>query len=199
MTTAVRQRTPFRFSEDDEQDDHVLDEQEQEKVIDRLRQQSANSNAMYSLGLQTVVGLSLLLHIIYMLCSSGESPLAVLFHNAPLRSPMPLASVFALLQILIHCNLSLNALPSNHRLRRAVQRYHPSTQLPVRLSHPLSIIAPTLAPLYAFLMGQDWVDVLWWSTTGCLTLLVAAVLRWMREEEQAIAELEKLRYDARGA
>ncbi|OSD07193.1 hypothetical protein PYCCODRAFT_1381746 [Trametes coccinea BRFM310] len=199
MITAVRQRIPFRFSEDDEQDEHVLDEQEQEQVIDRLRQESASSNEMYSLGLQAVIGLSLLLHVLYMLRSSGESPLAVLFQNASLRSPMPLASVFTLLQILIHCNLGLNTLPLHNRLRRAVQRYPSPTQLPVPISHPLSVFAPALAPLYAFLMGQDWVDVLWWSTAGCLTFLVAAVLKWMREEEQEIAELEKLRYDARGA
>ncbi|EIW59236.1 uncharacterized protein TRAVEDRAFT_122460 [Trametes versicolor FP-101664 SS1] len=197
----MRQRVPFRFSEDEDQEDHILDEQEQEAVIDRLRQTSASSNAIYLLGLQAAIGLSFLLHALYAFRSPKRSPFAVLFPDVPSEAPVPLASLLVLLQTAIQCNLSLNVLPPNHWLRHAVQTnaLPPSFRPPIPLSHPVTIILPLVAPVYALLLGQGWIDVLWWSTAGILTGIVAVALQWMKEAEAALAELEKLRYVARGA
>lgn len=114
---------------------------------------------------------------------------------------MPLASLLVLIQTLIQCNLSLNVLPPDHLLRHAIQTnaLPPAFRPPIPLSHPVTIILPLVAPMYALLLGQGWVDVLWWSTAGILTGIVAIALKWMKEEETALAELEKLRYVARGA
>ncbi|PIL22516.1 hypothetical protein GSI_15205 [Ganoderma sinense ZZ0214-1] len=61
MTTAVRQRVPFRFSEDGNLEGRTLDEQEQEEVIDRLRKQNEDSDTIYYTGLQVLIGLSLVM------------------------------------------------------------------------------------------------------------------------------------------
>ena len=78
MTTAVRQRVPFRFSEDDGQDGPILDDQgtctrpmshstsfhvslEQEEVLHNLRRTDQRSNAVYYVGLRVVIGLSLMM------------------------------------------------------------------------------------------------------------------------------------------
>ncbi|KAI0372190.1 hypothetical protein BV20DRAFT_940340 [Pilatotrama ljubarskyi] len=197
----MRQRIPFRFSEDGEQEGHIMDEQEQDQVIDRLRQESVSSNTTYLLGLQAVVGLSIVLHTLYILRSQKQSPLAVLFPDAPAAPRMPLASILAWFQVAIHCNLSLNLLPPSHPIRRAAQTSHlpPFVRPPIPLSHPASLIALAVAPVYALLLGQSWVEFLWWSTTGILAGIVGISLKWIEDEEAQIAELERLRYTARGA
>ncbi|KAI0354992.1 hypothetical protein OH77DRAFT_1404123 [Trametes cingulata] len=198
---AIRQRVPFRYSEDGEQEGHVLNEQEQEEVIERLRQESAGSNAAYLVGLQAVIGLSFLLHLLYIARSPHHSPLAVLFPDAQTGRPLPLSTVLALLQLAIHCNLGLNVLSPDHPIRQAIQTSNlpPSFRPPIPLSHPASLIAPAVAPLYALLLGQGWVEVLWWSITGILSGIVGVSLKWIQEEEAQIKELERLRYNARGA
>ncbi len=79
-TATIRQRAPFQFSEDDDTDVHILDEEgkllflctgvsisscdiltEQEEVIEDLRKKNDDSNAVYLMGLQAVLALSLLL------------------------------------------------------------------------------------------------------------------------------------------
>ncbi|KAI0632151.1 hypothetical protein C8Q77DRAFT_904600 [Trametes polyzona] len=198
---AMRQRVPFRFSENDGTEGHVLDEQEQEEVIDSLRQESANSNAVYLAGLQAVVTLSLALHILFMLRSEKHSPLAVLFPDAPSGPPVPFATLLAIFQIAIHCNLFLNVLPKDHTLRGVIQSspLSPSLRPPFPFSHPGTLFAPVVAPAYALVLGRGWVDVLWWATAGVLTAIVGLALKWMKEEEEEIAGLENLRYVARGA
>ncbi|KAI0822311.1 hypothetical protein BC628DRAFT_1412417 [Trametes gibbosa] len=198
---AIRQRVPFRFSEGEEQEDRILDEQEQEAVIDRLREKSASSNVVYRGGLQTAIALSFFLHVLYILRSPTHSPLAVVFPEAPSGPPIPLAPLFALLQVAVHCNLSLNVLPPTHRIRQIVhaRSLPPSLRPPIPLSHPATLLAPAIAPVYALLLGQGRADVLWWITTGALTTIVFLAMKWMKEEEEEITGLEKLRYTARGA
>ena len=76
----MRQRTAFKFSEDDTQEGPILDEQgahithmscmapahvlpEQEEVIEDLRKANEKSSALYYMGLLVVIGLSLLLYV----------------------------------------------------------------------------------------------------------------------------------------
>lgn len=42
---------------------------EQEEVIDRLRKQNEDSNTMYYMGLQVIIGLSLLMYVSYFVFS----------------------------------------------------------------------------------------------------------------------------------
>ncbi|KAH9891673.1 hypothetical protein C8Q73DRAFT_82831 [Cubamyces lactineus] len=197
--SAIRQRVPFRFTDEGDQDNRILDEQEQEELIDRLRQASSSSNAIYLWSLQAVIGLSILLHGLYLLRSPRQSPFAVFSPDAPTGAPVPFATLLTFLQIAILCNLSLNLLPQNHPLRHTLRTDALPLQLPLPSSHVAALLAPVFAPAYAILLGQSWVDMVWWSTTGIVVALVAIILRWMKEEENEIAELENLRYTARGA
>ncbi|KAI1789640.1 hypothetical protein LXA43DRAFT_1020551 [Ganoderma leucocontextum] len=177
MAAAMRQRVPFRFSEDGDSDGRVLDEQEQEQVIDRLRQQNEDSHTVYCMGLQVVIGISLLMY------------------------PVPFANALLLLQFLVHGNLIIYCLPPKNLPQRIVSNTWllRSLSLPLPLSHPVSIILPMVAPVYATLLGRGRVDVLWWSATGLLTVIVALATKWMKDAEKDVEELEKLRYRARGA
>ncbi|KAM5533471.1 hypothetical protein V8D89_012909 [Ganoderma adspersum] len=200
MTTAIRQRVPFRFSEDGDSDGRVLDEQEQEEVIDRLRKQNEDSNTVYYTGLQVVIGLSLLIHSVFALSSTRLSPLAPLFPNLP-SEPVPFANALLLLQFLVHANLVVYCLPPKHHLRLKISntRLPRSWSLPLPLSHPLSIVLPMVAPVYSLFLGRGTVDVLWWSATGFLTAVIALTTKWMKDAAKDVEELEKLRYRARGA
>ncbi|PSR70473.1 hypothetical protein PHLCEN_2v13624 [Hermanssonia centrifuga] len=58
----LRQRIPFKFPAEGEEDDgHIMDEQEQEEVIHQLKIQSDSQNAQYNFLLQIVIALSLVL------------------------------------------------------------------------------------------------------------------------------------------
>ncbi|RPD62382.1 hypothetical protein L226DRAFT_611039 [Lentinus tigrinus ALCF2SS1-7] len=199
MASAVRQRVPFRFSEGEE-DLHILDEQEQEEVIEDFRKQNDDSNAVYFMGLQVVLVLSAILQLVYLFNSKKISPLAVLFPDST-SEPLPLANGLAILQILIHINLSLNILPPNHSYRRLL----PSTTfpgaltVPLPLSHPVAIALPAIAPLLALALSRGRADVLWWAEAGVMTVVVALVKKWVADGEKDIMKLERLRYMARGA
>ncbi|TBU28630.1 hypothetical protein BD311DRAFT_722194 [Dichomitus squalens] len=200
MTPAVRQRVPFRFSEDDDLDGHVLDEQEQEEVLDRLRKQNQNSNAVYYTGLQFVVSLSLLIHAVFTFSSTKISPLAPLFPDSPSK-PVPFTNALLLLQYMVHGNLILYCLPRKHHMRQMIPNASlpRSFSLPLPLSHPAAIVLPLIAPAYATFLGRGIVDVLWWSAAGILSLVVGLATKWMRDAEKDVEELDKLRYTARGA
>lgn len=75
---SLRQRVPFKFSDDGTEDDHILDEQgmqcvpislgeitnlsiEQEELIEKLRQQSDAATRQYTALVQIVIALSCLL------------------------------------------------------------------------------------------------------------------------------------------
>ncbi|KAI0754993.1 hypothetical protein C8Q80DRAFT_1142322 [Daedaleopsis nitida] len=201
MSTAVRQRVPFRFSEDGEDDGRILDEQEQEEVIGRLRKENEDSNAAYHIALQIVIGLSFIIHVLFLFSGSKLSPLANVLPGPPPTAAVPFATALTLLQLLIHLNLSLYSLPPKHRYRHLVPHaaLPRSLELPLPLAHPISIILTIVAPTYALLLGRGYADVIWWAVPGALTGLVALVKKWMRDGEKDVAELEKLRYTARGA
>ena len=71
--------------------------------------------------------------------------------------------------------------------------------LPLPLSHPVSVVLPMVAPVYAIILGHGRVDVLWWSATGFLTAIIAVATKWMKDAEKDVEDMEKLRYRARGA
>lgn len=56
-----------------------------------------------------------------------------------------------------------------------------------------------VAPVYSLFLGRGRVDVLWWSSSGFLTAIVALTTKWINDAAKDVEELEKLRYRARGA
>ncbi|EED82316.1 predicted protein [Postia placenta Mad-698-R] len=191
---SLRQRVPFKFSDDGTEDDHILDEQEQEELIEKLRQQSDAATRQYTALVQIVIALSCLLHIIYLIKRDKESPLyALLSYDSPSEA-IPLSTLFATMHILLHLNLGLLLLPSAHSAIRFLSSLPPSlgrfTPLPVPVPHAITLITPALAPVLALLLMREWPEIVWWSITGGLTWFVYNVRRWVIENEEEIRELE---------
>ncbi|KAH9947590.1 hypothetical protein B0H21DRAFT_821752 [Amylocystis lapponica] len=199
---SLRQRIPFRFSDAGDEDDHVLDEQEQEELVRHLRDQEDTINSQYLLSLLLVIGLSCLLHVIFILKQSKQSPISALLPNRTPSPPIPLPTFFALLHILLQLHLCLHLLPPAHPILRALSSLRPPLGplvLPLPLLHPATLAASAVAPALALLLRHGWPDVAWWAVTGLMTLLVYYVKKWIRQSDESIRELDGMRYDARGA
>ncbi|GJE98414.1 hypothetical protein PsYK624_146440 [Phanerochaete sordida] len=203
---SIRQRVPFKFSDDGyaiDETGHILDEQgmavEQEEVIQKLRDTSEKRNAQYALLLQALVALSVLLHCIFIVSPSKHSPLMVLYppsSTTPSSSVLPLASLFALLHIFVHLNLSVQLLPPGQHIRQAFTS-NSSGILP--LSYPVLFGLASIAPVVAVMLRHTWLDISWWAAALLMTWIVYSGQDWVRQENEALSELEKLRYTARGA
>lgn len=53
--------------------------------------------------------------------------------------------------------------------------------------------------LLALLLGNGWIDAIWWAETAGVAWLVYAVEQWRKEEMEGIRSLENMRYEAKGA
>jgi len=190
---SIRQRVPFRFSNNEEEDDRILDEQEQEELVQHLKEKAVAASNHYLLGIQVVIGLSCALHLIFIFKQPKESPLYALLPDHTPSPTIPLPTLFALLQILLQLHLILHALPPAHPI------LGPMSFLPLSLSHPVTLAATAVAPTFTLLLRHDWPDVAWWALTGSMTLLVFYVKKWIRQSEESVRELNGMRYDARGA
>ncbi|KZT73715.1 hypothetical protein DAEQUDRAFT_807930 [Daedalea quercina L-15889] len=200
---SVRQRIPFRFSENEPEDDHVLDEQEQEELIESLRSQSDTATMQYMLLGQVVLALSALLHLIYILKGDKISPLyAILPSHPPPFAIIPFANFFAMLNIALHANLSLLLLPFYNPIRQSLSSLPPPLEacsLPLPILHPLIAGLTVLTPTLALLRQCSWPDVAWWCATLAMSWFVYSLRSWTDQSAEEIRELERLRYDARGA
>ncbi|TFY83376.1 hypothetical protein EWM64_g640 [Hericium alpestre] len=187
--TSLRQRIPFNFSNDsDGEDTHILDEQEQEELIQRLRAQNYDSNELYLRILSIAVALSCFLHLIYLANPDKGSPLAVLLTPRIPAAPLPLANAFALLHAAIHLNLMMMSYPG----RPVSNDIQP---LPYLVVYPAAAVAPVLC----LFLGLGLANIAWWGVALVIVVLHDAVHRWILQGEESIAQLEKLKYKAKGA
>jgi hypothetical protein len=186
--TSLRKRVPFKFASEstDQEDDHVLDEQEQEELIASLRDENLASNQHYLLVLQVTVALSCLLHLIFLV--SPTNPLLVFASTAEPDIPIPLLIPFTLLAIAIHLDLGLLLYPD----RSTLTDIQPLSYLPL---FGLSAVSPCLS----LLLGRSWLTVAWWSVTGGVVWVAHSVQGWMDKGDQSITELEGMQYVAPGA
>ncbi|KAI0789732.1 hypothetical protein C8Q75DRAFT_764724 [Abortiporus biennis] len=200
---SIRQRTTYKFSEhDDENENRVLDEQEQEELIERLKEESQTRNAQHLFLMQIVIGLSFLLQVIYFLSDSRHPPIAALFPDylPPNFGPIPLSIIFILLNMFIHLNLSVHLLPQHHHIRRIFPRIYSSPYVHfIPLTFPILFGLSFPAPFVSLLIGNGLLDVAWWLETTLLTWFVYAAQSWIGEESEGIRNLESMRYDVKGA
>ncbi|THH27033.1 hypothetical protein EUX98_g7148 [Antrodiella citrinella] len=162
LAMSVRQRVPFKFSEEAVEDGVILDEQEQEELIQDLKKQSDVQNSQYLLLIQTVLALSGTLHLVYLFGPSKEPPTAAIFprYLPPDEfNPIPGYHVFTLLHLFVHLNLSGQVLPTAHPLRRWFSR-NVFTSSPYTFFIPLPYLflfgIAALAPILSLFMAQ-WV------------------------------------------
>jgi hypothetical protein len=58
----------------------------------------------------------------------------------------------------------------------------------------------TAVPFFATLTsGAEKEEILWWAGPILATLVSGSCVKWMEEGDEAVRELEKLKYDAKGA
>ncbi|THG98824.1 hypothetical protein EW026_g3433 [Hermanssonia centrifuga] len=200
---SLRQRIPFKFPAEGEEDDgHIMDEQEQEEVIHQLKIQSDSQNARYNFLLQIVIALSLVLHLIYILGSPKRSPLAVIFPPVDASSrTIPLPGLFASVHVVIHSSLILHVSPKARFSLSALlgESLQASVRNFVPLPYPIMFGACSIAPIISLMIGQTWADVIFWSLAAALTWFIHSAQNWMKRDVDSIRQLEAMRYDARGA
>ncbi|TFY54146.1 hypothetical protein EVJ58_g9031 [Rhodofomes roseus] len=176
---------------------------EQEELIESLKSQSDAAASQYMLLGQVVLALSALLHFIYILKWDKLSPLYAILPSHPAPSTIiPFPDFFATLNIILHANLSLLLLPHYSPIRRSLSSLPPPMEdysLPLPIFHPVTAALTVLTPTLALIRQCSWPDVAWWCATLAMSWFVYSLRRWTDQSVEEIRELERLRYDARGA
>ncbi|KAA1469861.1 hypothetical protein DENSPDRAFT_835533 [Dentipellis sp. KUC8613] len=188
--SSLRQRIPFNFNAnaDETEDTRILDEEEQDNLINHLRAQNEESNALYLRILRAALGLSCFLHFVFLASPTKDSPLTV-FLPTYVSGPLPFAIFFALLHIAVHFNLLLISWPNRPLILRNVEPFR----------YILMYATSAVAPVLCIFLGLGFPNFLWWSMTPAIILLHDTVHRSILQGEESIAELEKLKYTAKGA
>ncbi|KAJ7069723.1 hypothetical protein C8F01DRAFT_1113738 [Mycena amicta] len=183
---SVRHRIPFQAADDDSdgRSHVVLDETEQEELIQDLRRANVQTSARALVMLDGVLVFSAILQVVY----STASPLFELFPPTTTGTsldPIPAPTLFAILSLLLHANLVLHLHP-----------YLASFPLPLSYSttYALACVSPTLS----LFLARAWQTTVWGLLTALVTGLVHSVHSTLREGDEALAELESLKYKAPG-
>ncbi|KAF9450584.1 hypothetical protein P691DRAFT_665001 [Macrolepiota fuliginosa MF-IS2] len=191
----LRRRTTFKFSEQDEGDDRILDEQEQDELIQNLRKQNEQSTNQQLIFVRILVLLSALLQFIHLLTPTKTNPLFVIFPNETQLSPptIPFATGFTIISLLIHLNLAILFHPDD--VRTHLQLTHNPRPLSYGLLYALSAVSPTLS----IFLQLPWQITVWWLLTSIIVFVVQTVMDTVESGSQSVSELESMRYVARGA
>lgn len=56
-----------------------------------------------------------------------------------------------------------------------------------------------VGPILSVISGRSWLQTAWWSMTLFVILAAQRGIQWINEAEVNVDELEKLKYDAKGA
>ncbi|KAH7922954.1 hypothetical protein BV22DRAFT_1016295 [Leucogyrophana mollusca] len=190
---SLRQRIPFKYPSDSSSTEEplVLDEQEQDELIDKLRTRNSTSDRQHRLGLQLTIALSCILHLVY-LFSDQDSPLFAMFPAGPSGkgSPLPLSRLVTMVDVLFHVNLGVLVHPWPMRGSHIV-----SFPLSYMYAFAWSAIPPTLS----LLAGKAWQTTAWWSMMLITTWVSHVVQAWIEETDEGFSEFEKMKYQAAGA
>ncbi|KAG8687748.1 hypothetical protein FRC08_011823 [Ceratobasidium sp. 394] len=196
MTSTVRQRKAFAFSEDGENvegENRILDEQEQEEIIDELRQAAKRSNdnlTMVITGILVIGIVSQLYFLSTTLRGSQLTPLSPLLDTfLEPKSLIPLASTLTVLHIGVLALDIISLFPTLSNVQKSIpadiSRYAPLTAC--------------IAPIIAIISGRDVAQLAWWCVPAEITALVWVSRGWMAGAVEDITGLEQLRYDSKGA
>ncbi|KAF8798966.1 hypothetical protein BYT27DRAFT_7202700 [Phlegmacium glaucopus] len=191
---SLRRRIPFKLVEDDDDDDNnsvsdIYDEQQQEFMIQELRQEADTFNRKALLSLRILVSLSCIIQVLFN--NLQNNPFLAFFSpeestlSAPLRIILSIPSFFVhyLLAVFLSSQFRDNFFPYN----RATLSY--------RFVYSVSVLAPTIS-----LCSQiPWKVAIWWSYTPLLVFAVHRVMNSFEDINRGIANLEALKYRAPGA
>ncbi|KIO16835.1 hypothetical protein M407DRAFT_246907 [Tulasnella calospora MUT 4182] len=206
----LRQRVPFRQAGDDDinpEDDeqHVMDEQEQQELIETLREAARTADRIHirSLRMVLIAAIMIQVNFLTMLLINRRrqalvpTPLGMILKFAP--SPLiPIPAFFTILAIGLHVldSLSLTKDPRVSLLDVDMPFNAPGVlEGPFRKRAMLYLIAPFMSAV----LRRSFSQTFWWLMPAIIIGLVALAQKWMRETDEGVERLEELRYDARGA
>ncbi|KXN88076.1 hypothetical protein AN958_07535, partial [Leucoagaricus sp. SymC.cos] len=191
----LRRRTTFKFSEDDDGHERIFDEQEQDEVIQKLREQSERSKEQQLIFARVLVALSSILQFIHLLTPTRTNPVLVIFpEDTPSpKSTIPFTTGFTLLSLFIHLNLAVLFHPDE--VRTHLQLTHNPKPLSYGMLYALSAVSPTLS----LFLHLPWQTTTWWLFTAVIVFIVQNMMDTVESSSQGISELESMRYVSRGA
>ncbi|GLB38339.1 hypothetical protein LshimejAT787_0502040 [Lyophyllum shimeji] len=191
----IRKRVPFRHPEADrlEEDEKViLDEQEQDSVIQKLKETNKAATEQYMFVLQVILVLSFTLQLL----SFYTNPLLIMIPEGTPEPAfdIPLPAAFTFLNLIVHISLALIAfretLTTQYNLSEAA-----TNLVPFQACYAIAAVPLTLS---MFLRGS-WQSMVWWGLTLLVVFTVQTVLASIDQGNESISELENLRYVSPGA
>ncbi|PPQ65385.1 hypothetical protein CVT26_000010 [Gymnopilus dilepis] len=187
----LRRRIPFKLGHEDDgsPENEVLDEQQQDEVIDRLRKENEVANHRYSMAMKLVVGLSCILHI----TALTYNPLLTIYPSPSEAPSIPLPIAFVLLALYIHLHLVVLFFSSD--IQAWLQLAEPPRPHSFRVLYLLSAMAPTTS----LFLAKPWQTTLWWCSSALVIFIADTVVDAIEQNNQGIKDLEKLKYTAPGA
>ncbi|KAK9761608.1 hypothetical protein K7432_013373 [Basidiobolus ranarum] len=153
-----------------------LDEEEQERLIEELRKENSQADWIFFVALH-VLPSTLLIFYLYSGYASVRDYI-YLIDEPYVTTPVP----FSILLCMTSLSLSLYILHMGQPTIRFFWAYLVISLLPPLLMKPSSV--------------QDW---LIWGLPLLLVSVQTIALKWMRESEQQLGELEKAKYKLKGA
>ncbi|KAF9504312.1 hypothetical protein BS47DRAFT_1490210 [Hydnum rufescens UP504] len=168
--------------------DPILDDQEQEELIETLRQSNERTNLLYVRLVQLIVSMAILLQLTFLVNTRRHfTPLSTIFPSSSPRPLIPLPSFWTFLSIVYHLRdiVLLNPNPVFHM--------HPL----VYSRHMWAIVL--VSPCISIALRKDLVQSAWWCLPALLSILPAAVRFWIVNSQKEIDTLDGLKYRVKGA
>jgi len=191
----LRKRVPFSHSHTDEfeeDENGILDEQEQDALIQKLKETNRAASQQYLSILQVILVLSFVLQLL----SFYTNPLLVMIpQDIPDSSvDIPLPAVFTFLNLVVHINLALIAFRDTLTIQ-----YHlseaPTILIPYQLCYAIAAVPLALS----MFLRRSWQLTTWWGVTLLIVFTIQTVLVSIDQGNESISELESLRYVSPGA
>jgi len=170
----------------------VLDDQQQEAIIEDISKECQLLRKRSYLFLKFFTGSILAFQLLGFLSNPMMAIFPVTVPDASL--PMPMPAVFGLLTLFIYFNAALH-LPGEARNLLPIPMDSLPTPFSFRVLYCLSCVAPT----FSFLLNKPWQTTIWWCVTPFVVLGVQTFIGTLQSTSDAMARLEKLKYNAPGA
>ncbi|KAF9463058.1 hypothetical protein BDZ94DRAFT_650902 [Collybia nuda] len=194
----LRKRIPFKLTDSptvlSEVGDPILDEQEE--LIQGLREANVISNGWHLALLRIVLGLSFSLQLISLVHSPHKNPFLVMFpvESTEVLPSIPYPVLATLLSMAIHINLAFLAFPGD---LQTPLRFWDFGVFPV--SYQFLYIAAAVPPTLSLFLQLPWQSTAWWSVTVAVVFIVRTVTGSIDYGNEGITELETMQYVAPGA
>ncbi|CAO0802892.1 unnamed protein product [Mucor circinelloides] len=176
-----------------EEETEFLDEEEQEKLLQELREQNDTANMHIQIGL-VVIGLlvgALFGSVLLQRSSIPTIPIADIFESTPSVLTSPTFAVFC---SLVSIFLSILTLLASSRVKMATL-----PQLPLQYIGSAAIITGTISPLMSFFSNATLIELFFWAIPIVLMMMYYFAFHMINQVYQGLDELEGSKYKYKGA